>query len=209
VRFFLPIILLAAACTSTGAVAAPGSPSTSNERIQITVSLYVVDETGAQAPSPLSSSRSVADLNEVAARMQTIWDQAGIDLVVGTVARIEAPGEALRSLAEGDTAPFLDAAYTGAVAVPGASMINGFYVTKIGPANGLTPIGTRLFFVADHPSVDDERVSSHEVGHILGLHHTLEDPGRLMFSGTNGTDVTREEIDVARYGAQGILDGVR
>ena len=55
----------------------------------------------------------------------------------------------------------------------------------------------------------DRRVSSHEVGHILGLHHVLTDSNRLLFSGTNGMALTDEEAAVARYVAQGILDGVR
>ena len=66
-----------------------------------------------------------------------------------------------------------------------------------------------MFFVTDTPSVHHERVTSHEIGHILGLHHTLDDSGRLMFPGTNGMELTVEEITVARYVAQGLLAGVR
>ena len=36
-----------------------------------------------------------------------------------------------------------------------------------------------------------------------------EDQDRLMFSGTNGMTLTADEIAVARYVAQGLLDGVR
>ena len=34
---------------------------------------------------------------------------------------------------------------------------------------------------ADEPTLLDERVSSHEIGHILGLVHARSDPSRLMF----------------------------
>ena len=61
----------------------------------------------------------------------------------------------------------------------------------------------------DAPSVHDERVTSHEIGHILALHHVLDDPGRLMFSGTNGTALSEEEVIVARYAADGLLKRVR
>ena len=84
-----------------------------------------------------------------------------------------------------------------------------FYSQSIGGPNGIAPFGTRLFFVMDTPSVRDERVSSHELGHILGLHHVQDDPDRLMFSGTNGMTLTQEEVTVARYFAQGILDRLR
>jgi hypothetical protein len=44
---------------------------------------------------------------------------------------------------------------------------------------------------------------------MLGLHHALDDEDRLLYSGTNGMTLTEEEIIVARYVAQGVLDGVR
>ena len=59
--------------------------------------------------------------------------------------------------------------------------------------------------VIDEPSVFDHRVSSHEVGHILGLRHTQNDPARLLYSGTNGTNLTPEEITLTRYVAMELL----
>ncbi len=93
--------------------------------------------------------------------------------------------------------------------IPNPSLINAFYAQGIGGFNGVAPFGTRLFFVTDEPTVHDERVTSHEIGHILGLHHTLQDADRLMFSGTNGMNLTEEEIIVARYAAQGLLERAR
>ena len=92
---------------------------------------------------------------------------------------------------------------------PPPGIVNGFYVREAAGVNGFAPTGRRIFFVVDEPSVHDERVSSHEVGHIFGLHHDLNNPGRLMFSGTNGTTLRPEEQAVARYIAQGLLDGAR
>lgn len=209
VRFLVPLLLLAASCSSAGVAAPVRAGSDGEAPTQLSISLYVVDDADGGPTSPLSSRRSLPDIDEIAEQMRTIWDQAGIELVIETIARIEAPGGVLVDLGDGDTSSFLAAARTGAISIPDPATINGFYVARIGTANGVTPFGTRLFFVADDPSVPDERVSSHEIGHILGLHHTLEDPGRLMFSGTDGTNLTDPEVVVARYAAQGILDGVR
>ena len=141
--------------------------------------------------------------------MQAIWDQAGIELVVGSIVRIAAPADALIDLGQGDMGAFLNGVYEGAVEVPDPGSINGFYVKSLGRINGFASVGTHVFFVTDEPSVHDERVSSHEIGHILGLHHDTADSGHLMFSGTNGVELSVEEVATARYVAQGIIDGLR
>ena len=108
----------------------------------------------------------------------------------------------------GDLEPFFREIGHG-ISLSQAATINGFYVRRVGGPNGINPFRSSAFFVIDEPSVFDRRVSSHEVGHILGLHHVLADPGRLLFSGTNGMILTENEATVARYFAQGIIDGVR
>ncbi len=206
-RFLVPLILLVSACSSSDTTVVAQAIPVDTDPIVISMSLYIVDDSAAD--SPLSSQRQVAEIEGIAARMNEIWGQAGVELSVETVTRIEVPAAVLTDLAAGTTSSFLDAAVGGGIEVPGPATINGFYVRRIGTANGMTPFGTRVFFVTDNPTVHDERVSSHEVGHILGLHHALGDAGRLMFSGTNGTTLIDEEITTSRYVATGILDGLR
>lgn len=150
-------------------------------------------------------------MEEIAAiyeRANGIWAPAGIQFDVQTIQRIDVPTIYLEALAVGDYRPFFNAAGEE-VSIPDPSLINGFYARSIGGPNGFTPFGSQVFFVMDEPSVHDERVTSHETGHILGLHHTIEDTDRLLYPGTNGETLTAEEITVARYVAQGLLDGVR
>lgn len=204
-RFLVSILVLVTACGSTRA----GVESQDEDSIAIGMSLYVIDDADGGAESPLSSKRDLDEIESIAERVKAIWGQAGIDLTVETIARIQVPSDVLLDLGEGVTSSFLNGVAAGAIPIPGPATINGFYVARIGTANGMAPQGTRLFFVTDNPSVNDERVSSHEIGHILGLHHALDDENRLMFSGTNGIDLVDAEVSAARYAASGVVDGVR
>ncbi|MEA2025913.1 MAG: hypothetical protein U9O18_04415 [Chloroflexota bacterium] len=208
-RFLVPILLFALAFGPASTVLAAEDDEASLDPIKLSLSLYIVD--GAEAPptSELSSRRDVESMEQIHQKMQAIWGQAGIELVVGSVARIVAPADTLIDLSQGNTAAFLSGVYDGGIEVPDPGALNGFYVRSLERINGLTPIGTRVFFVTDEPSVHDERVSSHEIGHILGLHHEARDSSHLMFSGTNGMELTDDEIWTARYVAQGIVDGLR
>jgi len=206
VRFLIPVLLLV---LTSGQPAAVVAQDDIGEPVTVSVSLYIVDEAGDPPTPELSSRRDTESLEQVLERMQTIWDQADIELEVATVTRIKVPAEALGGLSRGDTSAFLNGLIDGSIEVPNPGVINGFYVRSLGRINGLTPLGTRLYFVTDEPSVHDERVSSHEIGHILGLHHETSDSDRLMFSGTNGMELADMEVVTARYVAQGILDGLR
>ncbi|NOX23316.1 MAG: hypothetical protein GXP36_09520 [Actinobacteria bacterium] len=207
-RVLLSFVLVFAACSAADTTRVAGEAS-DNETVSVSMSLYILDDADGGTDSPLSSGREIAEIEAIAVLMNEIWAQAGIELDVKTVSRIDVPAEVLIDLGAGDTSSFLNAASAGTFMVPDPSIINGFYLGRIGTANGLTPLGTRIFFVADEPTVNDERVSSHEIGHIFGLHHVLDNSGQLMFSGTNGTELDAAEQSVARYSIEGILDGVR
>ena len=112
--------------------------------------------------------------------------------------------DVLRQVAEGDVRAFFDR-LGESIPFTETGLISGFYAKSIGGANGLTPRGSRWFIVMDEPSVFDHRVSSHEVGHILGLRHTLNDRGRLLFPGTYGMSLIPAEVTLTRYLAMELL----
>jgi len=210
VRFLLiSIALVLSSCSLADAGGSESPDAQEQDPIEISMSLYVVDDASDPQSSPLSSSRTTDEIASIAERIRNIWLEAGVDLTIRTIARTTAPPDVLERVSRGETSSFVDAAVSGAISVPEPAIINGFYVRQVGSANGVTPLGTRIFFVTDSPSVHDERVSSHEIGHILGLRHTQQDAGRLMYLGTNGMSFSDAEIHVARYGAAGMLDGNR
>lgn len=172
--------------------------------ITLPISLYIIDDaTGVQ-----NSARTAEELTAVYERVNEIWAQANIVIEVQTIQHLELPSAPLQGVLSGNFQLFFNS-LGDEVDIPDPSLLNGFYSQSIGGPNGIAPFGTRVFFVMDTPSVHDERVTSHEIGHILGLHHVLDDPDRLLFSGTNGMTLTPEEITVARYFAQGILNRLR
>jgi hypothetical protein len=224
----LAFLLALAACSASPGVAAPGESAPpvetaratsvadtapaigsepEREPIIVSLSLYVVSDSGAD--SGLDTQRSVADVEAIAADIAPLWAQADVIFDPVRVLEIDMPADVLAEIATtgGTDAFFAGAGRTFDIAEAGD--INGFYVREAAGVNGFTPIASRVFFVVDEPTVNDRRVSSHEIGHIFGLHHELRDQTRLMYSGTNGELLTDIEQTAARYGAQGIADGAR
>jgi hypothetical protein len=197
-----------AIATRGSSPAAPAVNEPRRETIVVDISLYVVVD-DLESPSPaISSHRSEDDLREILDGMNEIWQQAGIRFDARFVGTLEVPAAILRRVVRGELQTFFTEIGDGFV-VPQPSTINGFYVREVGGVNGINPSRSRTYFVVDQPSVHDRRVSSHEIGHVFGLHHVLSDSDRLLFSGTNGMTLTEDEATVGRYVAQGILDGAR
>ncbi len=210
-NFYAPLLLLLFIASAVLVVVAQEEDAQEREEIVLTMSMYLlVDDV--QNPDPeLSTERTEESLLILMNGINTVWAQAGIRFDLRTIATVPVPVDVLESLRQSEFTPFMQQLATGQTLLPGLSAINAFFVHDLNGINGVAPFwaSARIFFVTDRPSVFHRRVSAHEIGHILGLHHVLDDPARLMFSGTNGMELSEEEIVVARYIAQGILDRVR
>ena len=185
--------------------------TTEREPIVLPISLYLLvsdDDASEEQAALVDTQRSEDELRETLDGMNDIWSQADIQLEAQAIGELAVPVDVLADILSGNFNSFFRQAGI-TFDIPNAAEINGYYARGIGGPNGIVPFRAPHYFVTDRPSVHDRRVSSHEVGHILGLHHTLGDRGRLLFPGTNGMALTEEEIVVARYFAQGYLDDVR
>ncbi|MCH8281900.1 MAG: hypothetical protein IIC96_14610 [Chloroflexi bacterium] len=187
---------------------APVSIEVPREVISLSISLYLLVDDKEEPDPEISTHRTEEDLREILEGMNDIWSQADIRLELQIIESVEVPKDILQGMLARNLGPFFREIGDG-IALPQTSAINGFYIRSIGGSNGINPFRSPTFFVIDEPTVFDRRVSSHELGHILGLHHVLNDPGRLLFSGTNGMTLTEDEATVARYFAQGIIQGTR
>lgn len=172
--------------------------------ITLPISVYILDDVAGE----FSSQRTEQEIQEMYAQVNEIWEPANIIFEVQQIERVEVPQELFEEMMLGNFDSFFAAANSQTITLSNLSIVSGFYVNQLF-ANGIAPSGRRSFFVVDAPTVLDERVTAHEIGHVLGLHHELDDETHLMYSGTNGLFLTEEEIVAARYAAQGLLDRVR
>ena len=189
--------------TPAEATSTSNNPTT-HAPIVLPITAYILDDMEGER----SSQRSAEQLRDIYEQVNAIWAPAGIIIDLQSVYRVQLPEIYLTAISSSDFDRFFRGVNQD-FSLPEPSLLNAFYASDIGGPNGITPLRTRTFFVTDFPSVHHERVSSHEIGHILGLHHVPNDSGRLMYSGTNGMALSEEEVAVARYAARGLLDGLR
>lgn len=216
-----PALILVALVTGVFTLAACGNGSVeailetadaSVEEITVGISMYVLVDDLENPDPAISSQRSEEELTVILAGMNEIWGQANIRLELDILDTIAVDPDVLEKVAQGNTRAFFDrlgGSIPLTVTGPESSLISAFYTKRAGGVNGITPLGSGWFMVVDEPTVFDRRVSSHEVGHILGLQHTLGDQGRLLYPGTNGMTLTQEEITLTRYVAMELLKAKR
>lgn len=148
------------------------------------------------------------DIDRILAKINGIWSQAGVHFWLESLVREEAV--AAKGFAEAEKLR------------PGTRLLAlrpdptktdralHLYYIKAMNSNGIY-LGPAMFVkdtaeLRSVPGGIDEplpRVSSHEIGHALGLPHR-QDTTNLMASGTTGTSLNSAEVDIARAKAKAL-----
>ena len=159
-----------------------------SEDIEISVTAYLVS-----GDTKVSTLRTRKSLEELFKNSQEIWSQAGIVLNL-SIKEIVLNRDLASAVASGS---FMELYRT---LPPENQAFNIFYVRNLLGPNGIA-LAPSVALVADITTVDDFRATAHEIGHLLGLRHTLQSKSRLMFPGANGRNLSDGEIVAARAGA--------
>jgi hypothetical protein len=139
------------------------------------------------------------DVRRVFGKANRIWNKAGLALSLESVVAEDAVHSE-----QFDESKLEDFKATRPAKGIDAGMIHVFYVHKL-PTNGVF-MGRDSIFVKDTAAlrevkggVDEPipRVTSHEIGHAMGLPHR-QSTINLMASGTTGWSVSDEEIETVR-----------
>ena len=149
-----------------------------------------------------------ADIRRIFVKVNSVWAQAGIQFEIESIG----PTQAIAPSSEVQSKP--EFAQIKAM-IPkerlGHAALDVCYVKKVGP-NGF--FYEDLIVVKDTASLKEvpggldeplPRVTSHEIGHALGLQHR-QDTTNLMASGTTGFSLNETEIAMARAKAKERLD---
>jgi hypothetical protein len=140
-----------------------------------------------------------ADVRRVFGKANRIWNKAGLALSLESIVSEDAVHSG-----DFDESRLEDFKGTRPDKGIGAGMIHVFYVHKL-PTNGVF-MGRDAIFVKDTAAlrevkggVDEPipRVTSHEIGHAMGLPHR-QNTINLMASGTTGWSVSDAEIETVR-----------
>jgi hypothetical protein len=197
--------LLAAICTlaSSARAADPATRPAAADVIFLPLHVHVLS---AHARPDIDCSLKDEDLDRILGKVNKVWRQAGIQFMIQPIHReqavkIEEFDKQKDRILAGGLGAYRLLAPPQTRDLPG---LHVYYVHEL-PPNGVY-IGGNLAFVKETASlrkveggIDEPlpRVTSHELGHGLGLPHR-QDKTNLMASGTTGITFNDAEVVISR-----------
>ncbi len=204
-KFLSPALILMGLATALFAEDA-GKPAPTILKLPVRVHLMQSATTPA-----MQTTLTEPDIRRIFAKVNMVWAPAGIQLQIESIG----PSQAVELNEEQRFLPEYDK--VGAM-IPqdrlSATAINVCYVKEVSP-NGF--YNGKLIVVKDTAALKEvaggldeplPRVTSHEIGHALGLPHR-QDTTNLMQSGTTGYSLNESEIATTRENAQERLQKAR
>jgi len=158
------------------------------EILQVPLNIIVLTT----AEEGYGSKRNKESILSLVRNAGVIWEQGGIELTIKNI-HFEEKSNTLISRLYQDPNLVINNVHNF-----DNESINVFLVGSLGGVNGVSFGGLNTVAVADYTTVYDFRALAHEVGHTLGLSHVSESTGQLMYQGANGSNLTIDEIEVAR-----------
>jgi hypothetical protein len=160
---------------------------------------------------------SDADIARIVGKVNGVWHKAGVHFCLDSVLREEAENVGAfedKRAAPGGAALLSIYRLLAPAQTRGRPGLHVYYVHEL-PPNGVY-LGQNICFVKETAAlrkveggIDEPlpRVTSHELGHGLGLPHR-QDTTNLMASGTTGTILNASEVAVARSRAEKVAEAM-
>ncbi|MEO6738673.1 MAG: hypothetical protein ABIP20_00370 [Chthoniobacteraceae bacterium] len=183
------------------APAAAVPPEAKPETLTVPVRVHLVQSAGIPA---MQTTLAESDVRRIFGKVNMVWAQAGIRLEIESIVHTEAAALSPEAEKKDEFARVKSMIPKASLS---ATALNVCYVKEVKP-NGF--FAGEIIVVKDTASLRavegglDEpipRVTSHEIGHALGLAHR-QDSINLMASGRTGFSLNDAEIKTAREKAQ-------
>ena len=164
------------------------------DEILVPVSVHLVDDDTVQ----FRTKRDIDNIGRIFEEVNRIWAKAQIRFIVSDVDIIKMDNKEFGAVFYGEIE------YLTKRKDFDEGIINGYFARYIN-SNGISFPAQGFFIIGDVINVNDYRATSHELGHLLGLHH-VDNKDYLMQSGSNGELLDEKEIEIARKNARRVYE---